>query len=166
LYIFTLGLIVLTVFITRTWRNWGQYHTTLLYGSSMNLLSYVIMGKDRLWYHIPSSLWNDIADSFVLLPSIFLLYLSFFPKKTNKKWIYYLKWVIGSLIFEWLLVRFGEFGFHEKYHFWMDIPFYFVMYAFIKLHTKRPLLTYGLSILFIALLIICFGYSLEKSNSL
>lgn len=163
LYIIILILLVFIVFIFGAWRHWEKYLSTLLYGSSMNLLSYVIMGRDRLWFHVPSTLWKDITDTFVLLPSLNLLYLSFFPTETKKKWIYLLKWVVVSLLFEWLLVRFVEFGYNEKYHFWMELPFYFFMYGFIKLHTKRPLLTYGLSILFIAFLIIFFDYSLEKS---
>ncbi|MDP4083143.1 MAG: CBO0543 family protein [Bacillota bacterium] len=145
------------------WRNWRLYHTTVLYMVCCNLLYNVLCVDKYLWkYHADFLIQHKTTEliySFFILPLTALLFLSNFPHTEghmSKKIWYILKWIFISLAVETIYVKLGRLELMNGYKFWMEPFFYLAMYFMLKLHQSRPLLTYGLSIVIIAILLRAF----------
>ncbi|MCI1592208.1 CBO0543 family protein [Heyndrickxia oleronia] len=149
----TVTVILLIILIWKRYlKNWKDYHATLVYVITCNL-TYIVLCRDYwLWkYHSPflSEKQIELFNVLVLLPLISLLYLSRYPEGVRKikKFIFLSKWVIGSMLIEGLFIYFNEIEFDHGWGFWMELPFYFVMYTFMRLHMFKPLLVYALSVI-------------------
>ncbi|WP_108670304.1 CBO0543 family protein [Peribacillus acanthi] len=145
------------------WRQWENYALTLFYVTTCNLLYNVLCRNHLLWKYEPDFLPNshvivDILYSFIILPAICLLFLTFYPFKSNflEQGRFILLWVVGSLIIEYPFYKYGRLLLQHGYEFWMEILFYSTMYGMIRLHYTRPLLTYGLSFVLIIFLLQIF----------
>lgn len=136
-------------------KEWKKYHPTLLYICSLNLLYNFLAANYDLWKYQPDLYSNhsltEVGNSIILLPAIAFIFLSNYPEQESlkKKIFYYGKWIVGSFLIELIFVYFDKITFHHGYKYWMEPFFYLMMYTFIRLHMKRPILTYFLSILII-----------------
>ncbi|QOR67696.1 hypothetical protein IM538_06060 [Cytobacillus suaedae] len=154
--------VLLVVYWKADWRNWKHYHPTLLYVVICNLLYNFLCAEYLLWKYNPDFFFNhnsvEIAYSFIVLPGVALLVLSGYPYETNfkKQTIYIVKWVVLSLLVESIVVATGFLEFNRGWKYWMEIPFYLVMYSLIRLHHTKPLLTYLFSIIIIVFLMNAF----------
>lgn len=143
-------------------QKWRLYHSTLLYICAVNLLYNFLCANYDLWKYKPDIYSNhtltEVGNSVILLPAIAFIFLSHYPEKQGNKKVllYYLKWVFLSFLIETIFVYFGKITFHHGYKFWMEPFFYFIMYTFIRLHYKHPLLTYILSVFVVIILLLIF----------
>ncbi|MFZ3579702.1 CBO0543 family protein [Virgibacillus sp. DJP39] len=132
-------------------REWKKYQSTLLYVCTLNLLYNFLAANYDLWKYQPdfysSHSLTEVGNSIFLLPAISFIFLSNYPEEHTQKKVlfYYVKWIVGSILVESVFVYFDKITFHHGYKFWMEPAFYFLMYTFIRLHFKHPLLTYFLS---------------------
>jgi hypothetical protein len=166
-----LGLSILLIILAiwkGGWRNWQQYALTLAYVIICNLLYNVLCKDYLLWQYKADILPNkhflvDLFYSFINLPAVTLLFLSHYPfsKKRTKQVRYIGLWVLGSFLIEYPFLKFERLQLQHGYQYWMDILFYTIMYSFIRLHFTRPLLTYGLSAIFIVFMIWHFQVPLK-----
>ncbi|HLO12190.1 MAG TPA: CBO0543 family protein [Pseudoneobacillus sp.] len=150
------------------WRNWRKYILTIQYVVACNLLYNFLCKNYLLWQYKADFLPDkhyliDLFYTFINLPSVTLLYLTFYPYKEQKqkqvKYIAY--WVIGSLMVEIPFLLFDRLFLKHGYEYWMDAIFYFFMYSFIRLHYSKQLLTYGMSAVIIVFLVWYFKVPLK-----
>ncbi|WP_273127371.1 CBO0543 family protein [Bacillus weihaiensis] len=163
MYTVTQAAFIIAVYKLADFKQWKDFHPTLLYVCVLNLLYNYITANYQLWKLHPDFFSNhsitDIMNSIILLPAMSFLFLSHYPKNKEKKAIilYYIKWIIGSVLIESIFVVTNRISFHNGYHFWMEPFFYTLMFTFIRLHYKRPLLTYVLSCLVVLFFIWYFN---------
>lgn len=163
-----IGIVAILAYWKSDWRNWQKYGLTIYYVTTCNLLYGVLCQNHLLWKYVPDLLPNsnvlvDIFYSFIVLPCVTLLYLSNYPfgEKVIKHLVYITAWVIGSFLIFYPFVQTGRLVLQNGYHYWMDFFFYIVMYGLIRLHYSRPILTYGISIIFIVFLMRYFHVSIH-----
>lgn len=113
-----------------------------------------------MWRYEPDFFSNhtitELSNSVIFLPSVALLFLSLYPTKMSKA-LYYLIWIIGSTIWEFIFITFNKITFHNGWNFWIEPLFYLVMYIMVRLHYKRPIWAYIGSVVFIVILLIAFN---------
>lgn len=150
------------------WHNWRKYALTIQYVILSNLLYNVLCHDHRLWEYEPDMLPKshvlvDLIYTFINLPAITLLFLTFYPyaKEKIKQGRYIAYWIVSSMLIEYPFIFFGRLHLKNGYEYWMDFLFYIVMYSLIRLHFTRPLLTYGISLVFVVLLLLIFKIPLN-----
>lgn len=151
------------VFFKADLHNWKEYQPTILYLVCCNLLYNILCQNKFLWkYHadfLSTQRATELIYSFWILPLVALLYLSNFPPKKagmSKKAWYVLKWIMASLFVELIYLKMVRIELMNEYKLWMEPFFYLVMYSMLRLHHKRPLLTYGFSVAIILFLMQVF----------
>jgi hypothetical protein len=153
--IFLLGVIA-----TQAYKQWKIYYKTMLFVSFCNFL-YNFLCRDHLtWAYHPDLLLNhkttDLINSFVLLPSITLLYLHFFPAKKNRQIIYYLSWIAGFSALEYLWFLFERISYQHGWNFFWSVGFYFAMFYTIRAHHTNLKIALLFSLAVIIFLLITF----------
>lgn len=126
------------------WRHWKLYYSTILYwvigDITFNFLSY----NKPLWsYH--SAFLNhtsiDLLIAVVVFPCTLLVFLPYFPENgLSKKIRYLLLWVFIYSGVEWLACYLGYFSHHNGWNIYWSIGIDFLMFIFLRVHFKNPLL--------------------------
>ncbi|MGD6801268.1 CBO0543 family protein [Rossellomorea aquimaris] len=160
--------LLLFAFLKGNWREWEKYHLTIFYVIICNLLYNHIAQKKLLWEYYPdfypkSHILVDILYSFINLPAITLLFLTFYPFTASLlvKVRFIAIWSGASFIIEYPFYKFERLLLQNGYEYWMDILFYIVMYSMIRLHFSRPFLTYLLSAIITIMMIWLFDIPLS-----
>jgi hypothetical protein len=65
-------------------------------------------------------------------------------------------------LLEWGAVKLGEFSYHNGWNIMWTVLFDITFYSMVRLHYKKPLLTYGLSIIAIVGLLLVFNVPISK----
>jgi hypothetical protein len=150
------------------WKNWKQYYPSMLY----MVLNAIIF--NLITYEHPTWEWNDITGVFpnhtlldvwiifTQFPAVVLLYLTNYPKTWIKKSLRILLWAGIFTALELIVFQFDYIVYHNNWTLWWSIFFNIVTFIMIRLHFRRPLLTWLLSIVFITLLSIVFDLPLSK----
>lgn len=154
------------VLLKADWRNWHEYHTTMLYIGLCNLLYNLLCQDYLLWKYKPDFLLNhrltDVLYTIIILPSIVLLYLSNYPKNDKKKAGFHIvKWVIASILIESVYIASHHLELQHGYKLWMEFLFYPCMYIVLKIHHSRPLPAYALSVAIILFMVHYFDVPLK-----
>ncbi|WP_078549636.1 CBO0543 family protein [Litchfieldia alkalitelluris] len=155
------------LFIKGTYRNLNKYGLTVYYVITCNLLYNILCHDHLLWEYKPGVLTThvlvDLLYTFIILPSVTLLYLSNYPflQKWLKQARYIMYWVAGSLVISLYFYKTGRLEFNHGYKLWMDALFYPVMYIMLRLHHTRHLLTYILSIIVIVFMMLYFNVPIK-----
>ena len=148
------------------WRQWKQYHTSMLYIMSAGFL-YEYLTKDYiLWVFHPDFLYNHsvtvIVYAVLTMPLSVLIFLSRYPTSSLKKQIFYIaKWVSIYGVFEWILQITGGISYKNGWNFWYSVLFDLMMFPMLRLHHKKPLIAYGLSLIITILLMWYFKVPLK-----
>ncbi|SFA87154.1 MULTISPECIES: hypothetical protein [unclassified Bacillus (in: firmicutes)] len=162
-------ILVFIVIKKGNWKEWNKYILTIHYVVISNLLYNVLCHDYYLWQYRPDSFFPkshviiDLTYTFINLPAITLLFLTFYPFSAarSERFIYFSKWVVGSFIVGFPFYWFGRLDLHHGYEYWMDFLFYTLMYCMIRLHFTRPIATYGISLLAIVFLMMVFKVPVE-----
>lgn len=148
---------VLTVWIKKDYRSWEKYHATMLYMPCMNLL-YLFLAREKYLWVVHSAIGFSQATvaliyTFIIFPATVLLFLKNFPSTPFSAVLHICKWVAIYAAIEWAGGLFGQITYQGGWNLGWSILFLFVMFPMLRLHEKRPLLAYGLSILIIIFLL-------------
>lgn len=135
-------LFVIAVIVSRAYKQWNKYYDVLLFVSCCNLLYNFLCHDYLTWSFHPDLLLNhktaDLINTFLLLPSTTLLYLTFFPATRRNQVIYYFGWVIGYSALEYLWYAYGRITYDHGWQFIWSVAFYFLMFLTIRLlHSHR-----------------------------
>ncbi|TMN23354.1 CBO0543 family protein [Lentibacillus cibarius] len=152
------------------WRRFYEYQATILYMATMNLLYYFLTTDYRLWtlqsnLGLPSAV-IDLLYTFVLFPCTVLIFLSHYPQQLGKQIIHTGKWVIIYFVFEWVGYLFGAIYYDHGWSLGWSGLFLVVMFPMLRMHYKRPILAYGLSVIVTIFLLYWFKVPWLASNAL
>ncbi len=152
--------------LTKSWQSFHKYHSTILYVALMNLLYNFICANYYLWKWESEIFTNHQTVGFFLtflfLPSIVILFLHFYPFNQKSPYAYIFFWVMGLWTWEVIYSHvFNRLTYDYGWSIWWSALFYVVMFPMIVLHSKRPLVAYGLSVIVIIILINIFNIPIQ-----
>jgi hypothetical protein len=147
------------------WKNWKEYYSTILYLFIGDVVC------DQLVYNKP--LWSlnqlsylypilDIGLSAVLYPCTVILFLSYYPASKKKQITYYLLWVFLYSGVEFISFCFGDFLYFNGWNICYSVIFNAVMFPMIRLHYKRPIITWPISTVLALIFIFLFRIPLAR----
>jgi hypothetical protein len=148
------------------WRNWEKYHSTMAYITIGGLLYEYITGQNSLWLFHPDFLYNQkitvIVYSVLTMPLTVLIFLSRYPEDVLKKQAFYItKWICVYTLVELVLLWTGRISYQHGWSIYYSVLFDIMMFIMLRLHYKKPLLSYGISILIIIFLIYWFDITIK-----
>ncbi len=143
-----------------SWENFHKFHATILYKSAMNLLYLFFTAGYPLWrvhpdLGLPFSI-IDMLYTFIIFPCTVILYLSRYPATLKKKIYHNVKWIAIYFGLEWIGSIFDRITYDHGWNLWWSLVFVIIMFPMLRLHYKRPLLAYLLTILYIVLIFYYF----------
>ncbi|TVY04005.1 CBO0543 family protein [Paenibacillus cremeus] len=150
---FAIAVLILIVAWKRgDWKNWRDYHTTMMYFVLGDLLYLFLTANYALWRLKPDILLNnaftEMIYMFVTFPLTALLFLSKYPKgDIGKQVIYILNWVLIYAAVEWILLITGRIIYQHGWNLYWSIIFDCTIFPMLRLFYKRPVLAYGISLI-------------------
>ena len=129
------------------WRKWREYYPTILYAIIGDIGYNFVFHDHTLWLY--DSFFNhttmDVIATFLMFPSIVILFLTHWPSTWFKQALYVLAWSAANTLFEYIGVLAGTF----KYDHGWGIPWSFALlvgaFIMLRLHHKKPLLAWPIS---------------------
>ena len=142
------------------WKNWREYHASMLFISTGGLLYEYIVKEDTLWKFHPDFFYGHemvvIIYALITMPISVFLFLSHFPSSWSKRIPYIVIWSVVYIIVELILYITGRISYQNGWKFEYSFIFDLVMFSVIALHQQKPGRAYLLSIIIITLLIYLF----------
>ncbi|MFD1361058.1 CBO0543 family protein [Lentibacillus salinarum] len=160
MHILIVMLIILAAWRLGDWSRFHKFHATMLYITAMDLLYFFFTFDYPLWtFHSNIGISGRVLDllhAFIVLPLTVIIFLTKFPDAFMNKCFYTAKWILLYIVFEWGGYYLGAIDYHHGWSIGWSSLFVLVMFPMLRLHYKRPLLTYGLSAITIATLLSIF----------
>jgi hypothetical protein len=149
------------------WRNWQKYQSTILYIILCDLAYNFLTYNYPLWEYTPTLLFpnhtiTSLATMFIAYTGVTLIYLGHYPKTKMKKLLWLSFWVTAWTVLEWVAIKLEEFKYFNGWSIWYSLLFNISLFIMLRLHYKRPLLTYVLSFIAAIALIILFNVPISK----
>jgi hypothetical protein len=150
------------------WKNWQLYYPTILFMIVGNFLYNVLTYHYPIWMYkdstfFPNHTTADIFNSFVLFPAVILIFLPHYPKESMIKKVKYLAlWITVFVSVEWFLGYLGYFSYYNGWTLGWSFLFNVGMFMILRIHFKRPLLAWAISVFVILFLVIYFDVPIEK----
>ncbi|TLS51437.1 hypothetical protein FE782_15105 [Paenibacillus antri] len=142
------------------WANWRKYLPTILYMPLCNLLYFYLTSDHRLWKLVPDVLLSqkgvDLLYLFIVYPPTVVLFLSNYPNERQRQIVHLLKWVFLYAGVEWIGHQTGRIVYDNGWNFGWSVFFLLFMFPMLYLHHKKPILAYGLSVLWVVFYVIVF----------
>jgi len=127
------------------WKNWRSYYPTIQYFIICNLLYNFIFYQHTLWkYRAVTVYWLnhtliDITFTFIIVPTVIMIYLRYYP--AGKKQLAYIAiWAAYFTSIEWLFYKKGLFLYENGWNILWSSIFNIILFIFVSIHYKRPLL--------------------------
>jgi hypothetical protein len=141
---------ILVVVKRRVWREWQMYQPTMMLFALGNVTYNFLTANYFLWKMKPDFFPNhsitEMVYSFVIFPASALLFLSNYPTGTRKIFWYYVKWIAVYVIVEWFFTTNGRMLYQHGWNLWWSFAFDITMFPILRLHHKRPLIAYSISV--------------------
>jgi len=130
------------------WRRWQEFYPTILYVIIGDLAYNFVFHDHTLWlYH--GAFAHTISDMIVALfmfPSIVILFLTHWPQKRVFQIFYVLVWAGFNLLLEFLSVLLDVFEYDNGWTVWWSLILLIVSFIMIRIHYKKPLLAWPISL--------------------
>lgn len=156
MHIFLCLLVIAFIWYRGVWKEWEQYHPTMLFFGFMESL-YILIVEEHdhyLWKMLPDmfiprviTLWLYI---FIVFPGTALLFLSKYPRDISKQVLHIAKWVAIYIIFEWIASVTGRIVYVNKWDLFSSFLFDILLFWGLGFHHRKPVIAY---ILFISVTI-------------
>lgn len=151
---------VLATWAWGDWRNWQQYHATSLFFLFGNSLYFAFTYKQPLWRHQPLPPIDSFIGVELLVMVCFactpIIYLGRWPKGFKKSLLWIAMWVLLYFSIESFLLFIGGIKHDHGWTLFNSFCFNIMMFLMFRLHYKRPILAYLISVpIIITLLMIC-----------
>lgn len=149
------------------WRNWEKYYPTILFMIIGNFLYNLLTYNHPMWLYeealLPNHTIIEMVHSFVVFPVTVLVFLPHFPENNLlKKIVYILRWEAIFITVEWILSRLELFSYHNGWSIGWSVLFNVVMFTLLRIHFKRPLLAWIISVFIVLFFMILFNVPIEK----
>lgn len=156
------------LFICAAWfwgdlRNWKRHYPTIQYMLMNQLLYRFFVDRYHYLWKIEHDLillnatFSFLVDTFLIYPFVVILFLSNFPKTGwGRKVFYCVFWIVLFSSIEKVMDLLGLITYHNGWNFWWSVGFDVALFPMLQLHSKRPLLTWGISFLIIIFYLVYF----------
>ncbi|RSD28817.1 CBO0543 family protein [Mesobacillus subterraneus] len=166
------ALFLIAAIIWGDWKGWKKYYPTILFFFTGDLLKGVLLYNQMKWTYQESIFGQSILVNhtvialmimFVVYPSTILIYLGRFPSVRWKKILWVFTWVGVYTLIEHINERYlNLINHHGGWNIGWSVLFNIVMFSLLRLHFKNPLLTWGLSAIWVIFLLNAFDVQLHK----
>jgi hypothetical protein len=162
-----LSINIITTYIWGDWRHWIKYQSTILYLIVCDLIYNFLTYNYPLWDYEPKLLFpnhtiTNLTVMFIAYTSVVLIFLGKYPSGRVKQILWNSFWIIFWTVAEWVSTKFGEFTYHNGWNLLSSFFFNIALFLMIRLHFKKPLLAYGLSVIAAIVLMIIFDVPISK----
>ncbi|MBB2479404.1 hypothetical protein H5P36_04320 [Bacillus sp. APMAM] len=145
------------------WRNWKKYYSTILYFILGDFIyQYFLYDNYPMWIYTSQGIDKHagLTHTHIFLiimiikyPATALIYLSKFPLHSRlKQLLHIIVWVVIYAINEQIDIYNHFIKYENGWSFWWSVFFNTVMFILLWVHYRKPLLAWGLSIVFIVFL--------------
>ena len=132
------------------WKNWKLYHSTILYFVLGDMFYNYLSTDYPLWLHLPVDPIHRYLVVKLLVQLCFvctaLIYLGRYPKERWKAILWIGFWVTCYSLIEGGLILMDAMKHYNGWTFLHSVFFNCMMFPMLRLHFKRPLLAYILSV--------------------
>ncbi|WP_442598750.1 CBO0543 family protein [Neobacillus sp. D3-1R] len=140
------------------WRHWQKYYPTFLFFIGGDLFYNAVLHKHRLWIYqetifAENLLFGHLVINLMIMAiayaSTILIFLGHYPQSKVKQVLWLLLWIFIYCLIEFINTKFLNLLTYK--HGWnmpLSILFNFVMFPVLRIHMNRPLIAWGISILF------------------
>lgn len=154
------------------WKNWRTYYPTWLFFVGGDLFKNALLHDHLLWSYKETIfgtqflLGHFIIDIVIMLfaySSTLLIYLGNFPKQRFKQVLWILFWVVVYSSIEFINRDYLHLiEHHYGWNMYWSIVFNILMFSVLKLHVKRPIAAWLISILALIVLLRSFDIPMES----
>jgi hypothetical protein len=144
---------IIAVWVRGDYRKWKKYYPTMQYMALGNLTYNFLCASHWLWMLYPDLKWfnhslQEMTYTFITFPLTALMFLSHYPEKKEKKVIFfhYVSWIGIYVGLEILLMLNGQIIYKYGWNIYWSAIFNCIMFPFLRLHEKKPLVALVLSI--------------------
>lgn len=144
---------IFAVWFRRDYREWKLYYSTMQYIAIGNLTYNFLCASHWLWQLSPDIKWLnhsllEMSYTFITFPLTSLMFLSHYPEKKGswKIFRHYLCWIGLYVGIEYILLLRGNIVYKFEWGLWWSALFDCIMFPFLRLHHRKPLLTLFLSV--------------------
>nr|AYQ75197.1 hypothetical protein EAV92_23195 [Cohnella candidum] len=95
-------------------------------------------------------------------PCVVILFLGNYPIGKMKRFFWISFWILVYTVIEWIEVWQGILIYRNGWNLWWSIAFMGVVIPLVRLHYRRPLWAYGISIIVVFTLVGLFHVPLTK----
>jgi hypothetical protein len=155
---------VIAVWYRGDYRNWRKYYTTMQFIAIGNLTYNFLCASHWLWRLSPDAIkWFnhtllEMSYTFITFPATALMFLSRYPEGQGKWRIFrhYAFWIVLYVAAEIILLFKDSILYKYGWSLLWSAAFDCIMFPFLRLHHKRPLLTILISVPFTIFLLWLF----------
>ncbi|WP_216829575.1 CBO0543 family protein [Alkalihalobacterium elongatum] len=163
---FTLTLIVvIAIWVKGDYKNWQKYHTTMLYYALGNLTYNFLCANYLLWKLDPDIMPNhsmtEMLYTFVVFPGTILMFLRHYPSTFKKQIIHNSIWIAIYVGIEYFFLLTGRIYYQFGWNLGWSALLVAIMFPMFRLHHKRPILTYVISVIITILLVWIFDVPVD-----
>lgn len=144
------------------WRNWKEYYPTILFLIGGDLLKNALLKGHLMWEYqevyfgeniLIGHLAIDLMIMAIVYPSTILIYLGHFPRTLLKQILWVALWVCIYSGVEFINLRYlNLIDHHRGWSMEWSIIFNVIMFVMLRIHFKKPLLAWGLSLVWLLFL--------------
>ncbi len=149
---------VLATWAWGDWRNWRKYHATSLFFLFGNSLYFSFTFNYPLWRHQPLPPIDSPIVVELLVMICFactpMIYLGKWPNSVKKSLLWIALWILLYFSVESFLLFIGGIKHDNGWTLFHSLLFNIIMFPMFRLHYKRPILAYILSVPIIIVLLV------------
>ncbi|KHF40261.1 CBO0543 family protein [Halalkalibacter okhensis] len=143
-------IVIIAVWWKKDYKNWEKYHTTMLYFAVINLTYNFLCSNYFLWKFDPDLLINhsitEMLYTLIVFPGTVLMFLTHYPPTFKKRILYNLLWIALYIGIEGVYLLVGKIYYQHGWSIQWSIVLVAIMFPMLRLHHKRPIFAYLLSV--------------------
>jgi len=127
------------------WKNWRIYYPTIIFYIIVAITSHIITVNKPLWVIHNFFNIDILANYFIsgfIAPSIIILFLYNYPNQKIKQIAHIIFFVFIPSLIEYIGYLRKTITYHNGWSFVWTVILYIGMFSMIRLHYKKPLLTW------------------------
>ena len=130
------------------WRRWRDFYSTILYVIIGDLAYQFAFNDFRLWTYtgLLGHIYTAFIIMFLVFPSAVILYLGHFPSGFFKRVLYITVWAMGNTLIEKFACMTKGLRYEHGWSILSSFALFVIAFLLIRLHVKKPLLTWLLSL--------------------
>ncbi|UUZ86433.1 hypothetical protein LJK88_25495 [Paenibacillus sp. P26] len=149
------------------WRNWRKYQSSILFVIAGNFLYNFLCHDYSMWEYPPNTIFHShtavsLFYDLTINPGVVILYLGLYPTKVLSQLLWISFWVFIYAVVEWIELQIGEITYHNGWNFMWSVLLMGIAVPMIRLHDKKPLWAYGISIFIVIGLVKVFEVPIAK----